>query len=193
VNTKKHFKQNHPVHLALRDTYYQKAIELLQQFQKDSVMSPKIADYEKVLFLLRTARDHGNLSTYNQSASNKNGQFNQFINLLAGNVKSVLSMLNLKKSVEDSDGFFLSFLGINQASVALQAEEYERRTRDIISCMLSTLELSKSPYEKLVKDNLDHFSTLEHKRYKKAEVHYQSILKKDLSPPVYKKKITPFS
>ena len=62
----------------------------------------------------------------------KDQQFSLFINMLAGNVNAALSMLNLKQSVEAEDGFFFSFLEINHASVALQAEEYERRARDII-------------------------------------------------------------
>jgi len=188
-----HFKPNRPVHLALRDTYYQQATHLLQQLRGKSTTSIHISDYEAILFLLRTARDHGGFASRNHPTNNKNAQFNQFINLLAGNVKAILSMQNLKKSVEAKDGFFLSFLDINRASVALQAEEYERRTRDIICCMLGTLDLSEAPYKKLLTANWDEFSALEKERYEKAKSHYQEILKGNITCPTYKKRMGQFS
>jgi hypothetical protein len=152
-----------------------------------------MADYEEVLFLLRTARDHGGFSVRTHSATDKNAQFGQFINLLAGNVKSILSMLNLKKSVEAEDGFFLSFLDINRASVALQAEEYERRANDIVCCMLGTLDLSEAAYKKLIKANWDDFSTVERKRYEKAKTHYTTLLENRIALPAYKKRTGQFS
>ena len=161
--------------------------------QKDprhmAMRSLLVGDYEEILFVLRTAREHGRFAVRESNGRNeKDGQFCKFINMLAGNVKAVLSMLNLKHSVEAEDGFFFSFLEVNHASVALQAEEYERRARDIIRCMLNTLELAHDAFEELTQENHDAFSEFERDRYDKAAAHNKELIEQRQSLPQYKKR-----
>jgi len=193
VKTTNHFEQNRPVHLALRDIYYERAAGLLKTPDHMVMRQLDTANYEEILFLLRIARDHANFAVRDDGKNEKDGHFCKFINMLAGNVKAVLSMLNLKHSVEAKDGFFFSFLGINHASVALQAEEYERRARDIIRCMLNTLELAHTSFEKLKQANHDVFSDFERERYEKAAVHYRKLIEQRLELPKYKKRVGLFS
>jgi len=183
-----HFKQNRPLHLALRDIYYERATGLLRALKHQPVQKLDAADYEEILFLLRTARDHGRFSVRDNGKNEKDDQFCKFINMLAGNVKAVLSMLNLKHSVEAKDGFFFSFLEVNHASVALQAEEYERRARDIVRCMLSTLELASAAYEGLKQANSAAFDHSERERYDKAAAHYMDRIEKHADLPQYRKR-----
>jgi len=166
-----HFEQNRPVHLALRDIHYERAIGLLKDPKHMALQALVVADYEEILFLLRTAREHASFAVRDNGKNEKDGQFCKFINMLAGNVKAVLSMLNLKHSIEAEEGFFFSFLEVNHASVALQAEEYERRARDIIRCMLTTLELAHDVYEELTQANRAVFNDFERGRYDKATAH----------------------
>lgn len=182
-----HFEQNRPVHLALRDVYYDRAATLLKEPRHKSMQELKASDYEEILFLLRTSRDHGFLAVRDNGKNEKDDQFCKFINMLAGNMKSVLSMLSLKHTVEAEGGFFFSFLEANRASVALQAEEYERRARDIICCVLKTLELASAAFESLKKANYEAFSELERGRYDKAAVHHQGLIEQRPELPHYKK------
>ena len=138
-----HFEKNRPVHLALRDVYFERASGLLRNPALLTAHELDVGGFEEILFLLRTAREHGSFAVRDEAKNGKDGQFCKFINLLAGNVKSVLSMLNLKHSVQMEGGFFFSFLEANHASVALQAEEYERRAQDIVRCVLNTLALAQ--------------------------------------------------
>lgn len=177
------------MHLALRDVYYERAARrLLALKHQGSMQAMDAADYEEILFLLRTARTHASFAVRDNGKNEQDGQFCKFINMLAGNVKAVLSMLNLKRSVEANDSFFLSFLEVNHASVALQAEEYERRARDIICCMLNTLDLAKGAYEGLKQSNLEAFSDFERERYAKATAHYVELIEKRPALPQYKKR-----
>lgn len=188
-----HFEQNRSIHLALRDVYYERAIELLSDVKHASAQALSAGDYEEILFILRRARKHGSFAVRNNERNVKDGQFSKFINMLAGNVKAVLSMLNLKDSVEAKDGFFFSFLEINQASVALQAEEYERRARDILRCMLKTLEISNVAFEELKRVNYEDFTTYEREQYDKATTHYKGLINIRMELPRYKKRTRLFS
>ena len=183
-----HFEQNRPVHLALRDIYYERAIQLLKDPKHMVMQALLVGDYEEILFVLRAARGHGRFAVRDDGKNEKDGLFCSFINMLAGNVKAVLSMLNLKHSVEANDSFFFSFLEVNHASVALQAEEYERRARDIIRCMLNTLEIAGAAFEQLKQANREAFSDFERERYDKAMAHYKARVKKHPDLPRYKKR-----
>jgi hypothetical protein len=188
VKTIDHFEQNRPVHLALRDVYYERAATLLANPAHMTMQALQARDYEEILFILRAARAHGEAAVRDNGKNEKDGQFCKFINMLAGNVKAVLSMLNLKYSVEAKDGFFFAFLEVNHASVSIQAEEYERRARDIIRCMLNTLDLASSAFSELRQCNLDAFSALERERYDKAMTHYKGWIEQHPDLPKYEKR-----
>ena len=68
VKTVNHFEQNRPVHLALRDVYYDRATCLLKDPGHMTVRELNASDYEEILFLLRTARNHGFLDAARSSA-----------------------------------------------------------------------------------------------------------------------------
>ena len=172
-----HFEKNRPVHLARRDVYFECAAELISAQQQRRRPEIRVENYEEILFLLRIARQHGRFSVRNNGKNEKDEQFCRFINLLAGNVKAVLSILNLKHSIEAEDGFFFSFLGGNYASVALQAEEYLRRARDIDCTIHNTLTLAKEPFQQLKEANAAALSEDELVRYNKARKHFLELAK----------------
>ncbi len=172
-----HFEQNRPVHLARRDIYFERAASLISAQQQSFTPEINVDDYEEILFLLRVARQHGRFSIRDSGKNEKDEQFCRFINLLAGNVKAVLSLLNLKRMVEDTSESFFSFLGANQASIALQAEEYQRRANDIVRSIHKTLQLAEEPFEQLKVDNAASASDEELDRYTKARKHFTKQIK----------------
>lgn len=127
--------------------------------------------------MLRTARQHARFSIRNAGKNENDEQFSHFINLLAGNVKAVLSMINLKGMIESAQGSSFSFLGVNQASAGLQAEEYQRRASDIVRSMQNTLKLAEEPFENLKAENRQALAEEENARYKKARDHFTKLLK----------------
>ena len=185
MGTINHFKQNRPVHLALRDVYYEQASKLLASHNPRAVQPLDATEYEEILFMLRTARKHGCFAARDNEMD---GQFCDFINMLAGNVKAILSMLNLKHSVEAKDGFFFAFLDVNRASVALQAEEYERRARDIVCCLLNTLDIAEEAYAKLKQNDRDALGDAERIRYDKAADHHRELIGERPELPQYRKR-----
>ncbi|WP_372806127.1 hypothetical protein [Pontiella sp.] len=188
-----YFKQNRPVHLARRDVYFEQAAELIAAQQSSSPFEIKIADYEEILYLLRVAREHARFSVRDAGSNEIDEQFGRFINLIAGNVKAVLSMMTLKNMVE-SDGSFFTFLGSNEASVGLQAEEYQRRASDIIRSINNTLKLAGEPFEQLKVENGAAATADELARYGKAREHFVSLVKegRHRNRIPSSRKITPF-
>ena len=176
MKTIDHFEQNRPVHLARRDVYFEHATELLSARSEVQQSEINAERYEEILFLLRVARRHARFSVRYTGKNEPDEQFCRFIELLTGNVKAVLSMINLKAMVEKSTDSFFSFLGVNQASVALQAEEYLRRGNDLIRSINNTLVLAKDPFEQLKKGNLTAASKEEQLRYTKARKHFAQLV-----------------
>lgn len=174
-----HFEQNRPVHLARRDVYFEHAAKLISGEQQQAFISEThVEEYEEILFLLRVARQHAKFSIRESGKNEKDEEFGRFINLLAGNVKAVLAMINLRHTVESSGGSFLGFLGANQASVGLHAEEYQRRANDIVRSINNTLKLAEEPFDQLKTENTEALSKDEQNRYHKAREHF-SVLVKD--------------
>jgi hypothetical protein len=174
-----HFEQNRPVHLALRDVFFEEAVKQIGCWKTSMGAQPLgIADYEEALFLLRVARQHGRFSVRSDDHSERDEQFARFINLLVGNVKAIISLLKLKSMVESSDGSFTSFLCANHASVALQAEEYQRRANDIMYSIFNTLQLAEEPFQQLKVENAHAASEPELVRYNKARDHYIQQIRK---------------
>ncbi|MDZ8117985.1 hypothetical protein [Pontiella agarivorans] len=171
-----HFQQNRPVHLARRDVYFEHAVKLLRA-QESTGQDIRMEEYEEILFLLRVARQHAKYSSRQNSAGHATDeQFERFLNILAGNVKAVLSMLNLRTMTESSSGSFFSFLGANQASLALQAEEYQRRANDIIRSLHNTLLMAEDPFELLKVENAGVCTPEERERYAKAREHFTRLI-----------------
>lgn len=173
-----HFEQNRPVHLARRDVFFEHAVELLLEPDGSSTAELDLAKFEEILFLLRISRRHAGFSIRETGKNAKDELFERLIILLTGNVKAVLSMLNLKAVVTSSDGSFFSFLGANQASVALQAEEYERRANDIARSILNTLRLAEEPFAQLKNDYVTSTAPENLERYEKARAHFAEGLRR---------------
>jgi len=159
------------VHLARRDAYFEQASKLIHARHAIGKSKINIKDYEEIIFLLRVARLHSLYSVRETGKNENDEQFYRFINLLAGNVKAILSMLNLKGMVESSENSIASFLGENKASIALQAEEYQRRANDFSRSILSTLKLAQAPYDQLKEDSIAALTSDEYMRYTKAFNH----------------------
>lgn len=173
VTTIDHFEQNRPVHLARRDVYFEHATELIFAQQHDFNSDIRIEEYEEILFLLRVARRHARFAIRIFGKNERDGEFGRFINLLAGNVKAILSLLNLKSMVEQSEGSLVSFLGENQS----HSEGYQRCANNIIQSTHNTLRLAEEPFNSLKADYLAAEEKEKAARYRKAREHFSQLVK----------------
>ena len=178
MNSINHFDQNRPVHLARRDVYFEKASELIAEQGHSHIVELNTDFYEEVLFMFRTARQHARFAVRTPGKNEHDEQFCLFINLMAGNVKAVLSMIKLQGMVEREGQSSFGFLGVNQATAGIQAEEYQRRASDIVRSMQSTLKLAQEPFERLKKENRASAAVDDNIRYRKARKHFAMLISK---------------
>ncbi|MFL2859800.1 MAG: hypothetical protein ACJ0BW_03550 [Pontiellaceae bacterium] len=171
-----HFIQNRPVHLARRDAYYQEAVSVLKNKQNQTTAMLSVSFYDEILFLLKVARLHSRFCIRTLGENENDEQFANFVDLLAGNTKAVLSMLQLRDLVARNSSF--DFLGTNKATVGLHAEEYQRRANDTITALMATLNLAERTFINLKEKNADSLDKEEKSRYNKAYDHVKILIKK---------------
>ena len=169
-----HFKQNRAVHLARRDGYFEAAVAAVRQAPSGGEEEESF--YGEVLFLLRVARLHARFCVRSREASGADEEFARFVALLAGSVKAVLSMLELRNSVVKDRSF--NFLGSNQATLGLQAEEYQRRAAELVRALRSTLELAEESFAVLKVENEASLETSERERYDRARAHVAELMER---------------
>ena len=170
-----HFIQNRPVHLARRDAYYQEAVSVLMNKHNQSSVMLSIDFYDEVLFLLKVARLHSRFCVRTPGENENDEQFANFVDLLAGNTKAVLAMLQLRDLVARNSSF--DFLGTNKATVGLHAEEYQRRANDIIAALMATLNLAERTFMNLKENNARSLDDEEVTRYDKAYEHVKILIR----------------
>lgn len=181
MNPINHFELNRPVHLARRDVYFEKAVELIAGSQPlhGDALGGEVS--ELILHMLRIARHHAEFAVRSDGLTGHDEEFCRFINLLVSNIKAVLSMIDLKGMIEDTEESSFNFLGANRASAGLQAEEYQRRANDIVRSIQNTLKLAREPFENLKAENREVATDEENVRYKRARKHFLKLVGKDLS------------
>ena len=167
-----HFKQNRAVHLARRDGYFEAAVAAVRQAPSGGEAEESF--YGEVLFLLRVARLHARFCVRSREASGADEEFARFVALLAGSVKAVLSMLELRNAVVKDRSF--NFLGSNQATLGLQAEEYQRRAAELVRALRSTLELAEESFAVLKVENEASLEASERERYDRARAHVAELM-----------------
>ena len=177
VSSINHFKQNRPVHLARRDAYFEAAVDALKKGAHPSSTVMEEACYTETLFLLRVARLHARFSVRSPDVSEADEQFARFVELLTRSVKAILSMLDLRELILKDQSF--SFLGSNQATIGLQAEEYQRRAVELVRALLSTLALAEDSFESLKQKNAASLDKGGHERYTRARVHVAELMKRE--------------
>ena len=170
-----HFIQNRPVHLARRDVYYEKAVKELDSLSKSKkgLLDSKI--YDEIVFLFKVARLHSGFSVRTPGENEYDEQFQRYIDLMTGNLKAVLSTLELRDLVVKNSSF--EFLGKNYAAAELYANEYQRRAKDILNSVMATLNLADETFSHLKKINNQSLDDEEKARYKKTYKHVERLMK----------------
>lgn len=165
------FSLNRPIHLARRDVYFERAVELLYTPLSEQDTDQRIHHVEKVLSLLKTARLHASFAA-KAGADEPENHFLRFLGLIEHNVQSALSMIQHQSHLEGEEGFLCQFLSATAEECALPALHYRRRADDILQGVWHLLRLSHRPYHQLQQANVARLLDAERERYRKA---YQSF------------------
>ncbi len=157
---------NRPVHLARRDVYFERAVDLLRQPLDGAPTDSGLEHLERIIRLLRTALLHADRAARSARAIGEEHDCQHFLRLVLENVLSARALLRNQSHVESEEGGFLArFLGDGAGDQAFSAVTYRRRAEDVLLGLWQILRLSHAPYRTLQASNLEALTPGEKERY----------------------------
>lgn len=178
-----HFDINRPVHLARRDIFFERAVELLYAPTRNLDTVLRLQHVEHVLSLLQTADQHAFFGLRSSKATTDEENFLHFLKLVTDNVRSVHAMMGHQLQLESGGGFMGEFLGVGSEESVLPALHYQRRAEDIMQGLWHVLRLAQIPYRSLSDGNQAGFSDEEKSRYEKAAESFRGEVQKKYTVP----------
>lgn len=166
------FNLNRPIHLARRDVYFERAVELLYRPLQDLATEQRLVHVDRVLTLLKTASLHATFAAKSAGLLEMEQDFLRFLGLIAHNVQSAHAMMQHQSHLEREEGFLCHFLNATTEECALPALHYRRRADDILQGVWHLLRLAHRSYHTLQKQTTDGLDEADRTRYFKA---YQSF------------------
>lgn len=182
MNTE-HIELNRPIHIARRDVFYERAVELLHLPMVTRDIGKKIHHLEAVLNFLKSAERHGQFALRSSQVLQTEKDFIHFIQLLVGTVQSILSMMKHILHLESEEGFLAKFLQIEGSGNILPTHQYERRAEDILQGLWQMLRLSHIPFQHLRKKQIEGLSEVDLERFHRAETSFRQEARKIYVPP----------
>lgn len=166
--TEAHLSLNRPVHLARRDAFFEKAVELLCAPIHEMDTVTRLRYVQQVMSLLKYSKNHTEYAARSPLAIARERDFQHFLELMSQNVQSVYAMMLNQSHLEEEESFLCQFLGTNQQECALPAMAYGRRAEDILQGLWHVLQYAIAPYRSLQKENLEAMNDTDKNRYERA-------------------------
>ncbi len=163
-----HTNLNRAIHLARRDAFYERAVELLCIPSQEMDLQARIQQINKVMALLKTASKHAFFAVRSPRAAPKEHDFLHFLGLIADNVQSIHSMLLHQAHLEAAESFLCQFLNASAEQAILPALHYRRRADDLMQGLWQMLRYAQSPYRALQVQIAEAMSPDDKARYDKA-------------------------
>ena len=171
-----HFNLNRPVHLARRDTYFEKMVEMLFVPVEEADTAERIRYFESILTMLKTAVTHASFAAKATTASDKDKDFFKYLVLVEDNVQSMLAMLEHQAHLEATESFLCHFLNTPPEQCFLPAMHYRRRADDLLEGLCHQVRLAHTPFRILQQENQEQLTSGERERFKKAYNSYKQDL-----------------
>ncbi len=166
------FHLNRPIHLARRDVYFERAVELLYRPLQEMETTQRLQHIDRVLSLLKTATLHATFAAKSNDRLDLELDFLRFLSLIAHNVQSAQAMMQHQSHLEREEGFLCHFLHATPEECALPAQHYQRRADDIMQGVWNLLQLAHRSYHQLSGETTERLQETDRNRYRKA---YQSF------------------
>jgi hypothetical protein len=182
---------NRPVHLARRDAFYERSVELLYLPHQQLTGPTRLQVTDDILACLGEARQHAFYASRSESRTDREMDFLQFMDLILENVDSLAAMLRHQSHLEEEQGFLGSFLGTTREQASMPAFHYQRRAEDILQGLWHLLRLAQTPYSQLRQHGIDNLDEEERNRYEIAYRHFsQQASEKFKTPETLNEKVS---
>lgn len=179
-----HFDVNRPIHLARRDVFFERAVELLYTPMQNMSTADRIKHVEVVISMLKTAERHAFFAIQSSATVTQESDFLRFLKLISDNVQSAHSMMQHQLHLEAEESFLCQFLSATPEQCVLPAMHYQRRAEDILQGLWNVLQLAHNAYRTLKQANLQKLSDEEQERYRKAYDSFRADVTSRYTVPV---------
>jgi len=184
--SKVHFDINRPIHLARRDVFFERAVELLYTPLQNMNTSERIKHAEGILSLLKTAEMHAFFAIQSSGTVAQESDFLRFLKLISDNVQSAHAMMQHQLHLEAEESFLCQFLNATPEQCVLPAMHYQRRAEDILQGLWNVLQLAHNAYRSLQQNNQQRLRDDERARYKKAYESFRQDVTARYTAPIPK-------
>ncbi len=159
---------NRPVHLARRDAYFERAMDILCQPMEGLTPKRRLQHVELLHGGLRRGRDHAFLAARSERATAREVDFHHFLELKLQNVASAIAMIQHQLELNEEEGFLSQFLEATPEEGMQPAQQFERRADDILEGLWHMLRQAHATYFELRNHNLSELLPEEQSRYHRA-------------------------
>lgn len=175
---------NRAVHLARRDAFFTRALELLCIPFHHIDLKQRLLNVTQVLACVQMSRKHASFAAQYEGAIPREDEFIHFLDLKIENIDSLAAMLQHQAHLEEETNVLSSFLGITREQSLLPAFHYQRRAEDILQGLWHLISQAQSPYHNLRKACIDSLNDSDKERYERALTHFQQeAQEKHRAPP----------
>jgi len=161
---------NRPVHLARRDKYYEKALELLSEESFKEPLSERVWRVEKLIDSLQASYHEGVYATRGIKCSPSEENFLKVLELILDSAKAVQAMVNHENLLEEDKSFLNQFLGESIDKINEDENTYRKRAKDILKGIQDLTHSAQSAFTKVREENLKKLSKENRSRYEKTAV-----------------------
>jgi hypothetical protein len=168
------YHPNRAVHLARRDAFFERAMDLLCQPVEALGTEARAVHIRHVHDALRKAHDHAAFALKGTTPLQQELDFVRFLELKARNTESALAMLQHQLEFEKEEGFLSKFLAACREETMLPAQQYRRRAEDILQGMWHLVRRAQSNYTALSRLNQDALPADQKGRYRRAYRSFQN-------------------
>jgi hypothetical protein len=169
------FHLNRPVHLARRDVFYERAVQLTKKLNEQKTLSERQKTAEAALHSFCEARKHAEAANRSDKTSLENRLFLDLLDTALDNAQSITRMLRRRQSSQAEDCTICRFLGTSEVHQKMSTH-YRRSAAYILKGLLLLLQNADSPYERLRKTSLAKMNAADKTRYDKAREHLNETL-----------------
>ena len=168
------FHLNRPVHLARRDVFYIKAVELVKKLPAQKSISEQSKTAGQALYLLREARRHAEAANLSEKTSTQSRLFVNFMDIAVDNTLSITRMIRRQINANAPDNPYDGFIG-TASTGAKMSGNYRRCGVLILKGLLNILQQSEKPFQALRQTSLAKMSVVDKARYEKARNHFEAL------------------
>lgn len=166
--SKVHGHLNRPIHLARRDVFYERGLELLYLPLQEMDTDTRIAHLASIMALLDTSKRHAFFASRSPEVFARESDFLHFLELIHDNTTSMHSMMEHQAHLEEAESFLCQFLNTTREQCQLPAMHYRRRAEDLMGGLWQLLRLAHAPYRALQMEFKQKAAPDEQERYHKA-------------------------